>query len=106
MDVDRPRLLSAAIRTIMVGARAAGGGACTSSTPTGPSTSSRRAPHDFVGTRGCQYKHDRVRGRRQVAETGGLGQRAEAVLAELELHAARSEYLVEIDELMHMEDDI
>ena len=90
----------------MVGARAAGGGACTSSTPTGPSTSSRRAPHDFVGTRGCQYKHDRVRGRRQVAETGGLGQRAEAVLAELELHAARSEYLVEIDELMHMEDDI
>ena len=59
-----------------------------------------------MGTRGCQYKHERVRGRRQVAETGGLGQRAEAVLAELELHAARSEYLVEIDELMHMEDDI
>jgi len=27
-------------------------------------------------------------------------------LAELELHAARSEFLVEIDELMHMEDDI
>ena len=41
-----------------------------------------------------------------MAETGGLGQRAEAVLAELELHAARNEYLVEIDELMHMDDDI
>ena len=41
-----------------------------------------------------------------MAETGGLGQRAEAVLAEPELHAARSEYLVEIDEPMHMEYDI
>ena len=41
-----------------------------------------------------------------MAETGGLGQRAEAVLAELELHTARSEFLVEIDELMHTEDDI
>ena len=59
----------------------------------------------FAAARDCQNKHERVRGRRQVAKRGGRGPQQMAVLAVLVLFETRREYLVEMDQLMHRVDD-